>query len=424
MTLGALAVIAVFIIALALAANPMSRLPVTPPMLAVLVGLGMFGLGNEHISITLGSEEVLLLAEVTLIVLLFSDASRISPDSLRDTRSLPFRLLLVGLPLTAFAGTASIAWILTDLSWTQAGLVAAMLTPTDAALGQAVVSSPVVPARVRHALEVESGLNDGLIVPVVGVFIALVEGAELESNGAIALEAFGEVTIGLVVGAVGGFGFGKLATVALDRSMTSLPRMRLAALAALGATVGLAISGGGNGFIAAFVAGMALRLAAGERTEGWLSLPDNLGQLGAIVAFVVFGATMVGSSLGSLNWAVVLCALAMLTVVRMGPVAIALFGSGLQRPTIAFIGWFGPRGLASILFALTLSTEAMVDEREQLVSIVTITVLGSIFLHGVTAVPLSNRYGTWLRAHPAGDVLDEHREVPVQRTRPNLMTDT
>ncbi len=424
MTLGALVIIAGFVLVVALAGRQLEHLPITPPMLAVGVGLAISLVGHDEVAVTLGSEEVLLLAEITLIVLLFSDASRISPMSLRDTGSLPLRMLLIGLPLAALLGAVATSLILSDLTWAEAGLVAAILTPTDAAVGQAVVSSPSVPARVRHALEVESGLNDGLIVPVIGVFIVLVEGARLESSAALLGEAVGEIVIGAVVGAVGGYGFAKVSQLAIDREFTAVSSMRLATLSALAATVGLAVSLGGNGFIAAFLAGIALRLAAGVRCDSWLSLPENLGQLGALVAFVVFGATMVEPAIEALSWSMVLVAVVLLTLARMAPVAMALWGSGVQRPTTAFIGWFGPRGLASILFALVLTTESMAAETQELVSIISVVVLASIMLHGATAAPFSKRYGAWLEAHPSTADLSEHHEVPEQRPRPTFTNES
>ena len=424
MTLGALALIAGFIVAVALAGDVLARLPLTPPMLAVSLGLAISAADNQHVSITLGSEEVLLIAEVTLIVLLFSDASRISLPSLRETGSLPFRLLLIGLPLAAAAGIVATGTILSSLTWAEAALVAAILTPTDAAVGQAVVSSPAVPGRIRHALDVESGLNDGLIVPVIGLMIALVVGAELESSGSIAAEALSEIGLGALVGVVGGYGFGRLGRWMLDTGKTGPSRLRLATLAALASTVGLAIAVGGNGFIAAFVAGIALRTATGELCDTWLSLPENVGQLGAIVAFVMFGATMVEPALGALTWPIVATAAVLLTVARMVPVTIALLGSDLRPPTVAFIGWFGPRGLASMLFALALTHEEGLDGSEQLITVITITVLASIFLHGMTAVPLARRYGAWLESHPATSELCENFDAPAQRPRASLMSES
>ena len=417
MTLGAFAIVAVFILALSLGGSVIDRSPITPPMLSVAVGLSIALVGGSGVAFTLEGEEVLLIAEVTLILLLFTDATRISSTSLKETGSLPIRLLLVGLPLTALLGIAATSLILTDLTWTQAGLVALIVTPTDAALGQAVVSNPAVPARIRHALEVESGLNDGMVVPAIGIFLALVERAELGSRGEIAFDALGEIVIGAAIGALGGWLFGTLGIRALSSGFTDVSRMRMATLAGSAATVGGAIALGGNGFIAAFCAGLALRASSKQRCDSWTSLPENLGQLGTIVAFVAFGATMVKPALEALTWRIGLTALVLLTICRMLPVAIALIGSKLQWVTVAFIGWFGPRGLASILFALILTSETSIEESEVLASVITVVILCSVILHGLSAGPFANRYGQWLSAHPKKSAMPEHDEVPEQRPR-------
>lgn len=421
MTLGAFALVALFVLGLSLASSRLDRLPVTGPMLSVAFGLAIAWSGSSKVAFTLGSEDVLLLAEVTLILLLFTDASRISAMSLRETGSLPGRLLLIGLPLAAVAGVAATGLILKDLTWTQAGLVALILTPTDAALGQAVVSNPAVPARIRHALEVESGLNDGLVVPAIGIFLVLVERAELGSRSEMAIEAIGEIGIGAVVGAIGGMVFGRLGLRALAKGTTEISRMRMATLAGAAATVGAALALGGNGFIAAFCAGLALRASSGKRCDSWMSLPENLGQLGTIVAFVAFGATMVRPAIEALTWQVAVCAVVLLTVARMVPVAVALAGSGLRWVTVAFMGWFGPRGLASILFALILTTETMVDGSDELVSVIAVVILASVVLHGISAGPLANRYGRWLAAHPVQHDMPENHEAMPQRARPSMM---
>lgn len=391
MTVAAVLVLATCVVAVSLVSDRLRQLPISAPMIAVAAGAFLGRSGVDLVDLELGGHEVLLLAEVTLALLLFSDAARIDPGGLRSVVAIPARLLGVGLPLTVGLGTLVTAALLTDLSWAEAFLVAAILTPTDAALGQAVVESPQVPERVRESLEVESGLNDGLVVPLVAVGISLVADDEVEGVGSLVAEALVEIALGVGVGLVGAVAIGRLVQISLARRWTSMASVHLAILGGLCLLVVGAGELGGNGFVAAFVGGIALRASVGQAAEEWIGLTRDLGGLGAIVAFSVFGATMVGPSLEAVTPLVLVCAVGTLTVGRMMPVAIALWGNGLERREVAFIGWFGPRGLASVLFGLLLVTEADMALADDLFAVVVVVVLASVVLHGMTAAPLSER---------------------------------
>lgn len=412
MSLAALLVIAGCVLVAGLTSKRLESLPVTAPMLAVTLGILVGRDGFDLVAIELGGETVVLLAEATLALLLFSDASKIDHVMVRRFAQLPARLLLIALPMTIIGGAFVTSLLLTDLTWQEAALVAAMVAPTDAALGQAVVMNPRVPHRIRETLDIESGLNDGLVVPVFATLVLLVEGHEIDGPSTLVGTALGGIAIGALVGSVVGWVGGRLCTQSRSRGGATDGSIRLATIAVLAVVFATAVQLGGNGLIAAFVGGLAYRAGAGASAPQSAELTEDLGQLGAQAAFVIFGAMLVGPSLGVITVPVVICAVASLTVGRMVPTAIALIGTRLRAVTVAFIGWFGPRGLASVLFGLLLVTEADMDEGSELFAIVTLVVLGSVYLHGITAAPLARRYGEWHATHPERDEMSE--SLPAQ----------
>jgi len=417
--------LAIFAVVLAVVAAGRQRLrvlPVTGPMIYVAAGalLGPEVAGLLHVD--LDEESIVVLAEVTLALVLFSDASRIDIRAPEFSFNLPARLLLIGLPLTIALGTVFSRLILPELGWAAAALVATILAPTDAALGEAVVSNRSVPARVREALNVESGLNDGLVVPVFALFVALVIGRELDGPGSLVLEAVQEIIVGLLVGVATAVAAAFILKIATRHGLTDSTGRRLFGLAtALGAFT-LAGLLGGNGFLAAFACGLALRFQCGADGTEDSELAEEIGQVGAAAAFVIFGALLVPEAIEAATPAVWLCAIGALTVARMVPVAIALLGSGAKWPTVSFIGWFGPRGIASMLFGLLLATdqrEAMVSSlsnQPDLLPVVSLVVLASVVLHGLTAAPLASRYGRWIAEHPEADT-DMFENTPVAESR-------
>jgi sodium/hydrogen antiporter len=297
------------------------------------------------------------------------------------------------MPLTIGLGVAAGALLLTDIEFWEAAMVAAVLAPTDAALGKAVVSSSMVPARIRTALNVEAGLNDGLSVPFLALFLALaVEAADLSPRSwfAFAAEQIGYgAGIGLAVGLVGAW---LVARASRRELMTgSFHQLSMLALAVLAFV--LADHVGGNGFIAAFVGGLAaggVESFRGERRSDFL---EQEGELFSLAVFLLFGVASL-DLLAPVTWPIVAYAVLSLTVVRMVPVAIATVGSGLRAIDVAFLGWFGPRGLASIVLALTVAEEEPhLPALDVLLAAVTVTVLASVVLHGVSANPLARIYG-------------------------------
>jgi sodium/hydrogen antiporter len=362
--------------------------------------VGTEGLGWVDVSPNAGS--LRLLAEATLALVLFSDASRIDLRALRDGYAVPARLLGIGLPLTIVAGTLAAIVVLPDLALAEAVVLAIVLAATDAALGQAVVTDERLPSSIRQGLNVESGLNDGLCVPALVIALALVEtGADVLTGseaGRVIAESIGH---GILMGAVAGLAAAMVQRRAAPSHDEERAQWRwLLSPVAAALAFGLAAPLGGSGFIAAFVAGIVFGAVGGRARDTGQPLPaQDLGALLNAVTFVVFGAAFMQPLVERATWQVALYALLSLTVVRMVPVAIATLGTRSSPATIAYLGWFGPRGLASIVFAV-LVVEADVPQATTIVDATALTVIASIVLHGLSAGPLTDRYARRLRRRP------------------------
>lgn len=394
--MSGLAVIAIVFVAYAVLASRLDRWWITAPMVFVAAGviLGPHALGILPFS--LSNEVVLTITELTLGLLLFADASTIRLRDVRGDESLPGRLLFIGLPLTVIAGAVAAHFLLPGVGWVLAALISTILAPTDAALGLAVVTNRVVPARIRRALNVESGLNDGIATPFVTLFIAVAaadEGLSLHDWG---LDALKQIGLAIVAAAAVGIVGGKLLSWATDRGWTSAVSEQIAILAlALLAFEG-SVAIGGNGFVAAFGAGIAFGAATrGKRLGPAGAFTETLGLAASFLVWSIFGALFVGQIFTrSLSARPILYAAVSLTVIRMAPVAIALIGTKLRPATVAFMGWFGPRGLASVVFTLiALEDFEHSSTGETLVETATWTILLSVLLHGLSASPLARRYG-------------------------------
>lgn len=401
-----LAVIGAVIAVVSLFRERLRSLPLTTPMLFVAAGMVLAPevLGLAIFDDGLEDETIALVAEVTLALLLFSDAARIDTRNDSTSFALPARLLGIGLPLTVAFGTLVTALLLTDLSWAEAALIAAILAPTDAALGEAVVANPAVPVKIRQALNVESGLNDGLVVPVIAVFSALAAESELESAGELVSEAFLEIGIALIVGAFIAWLFWVVVPFATQRGWSDAEGFRIVALGAGVMSFAGSLALGGNGFVAAFVCGLLARRLMGPKVTDHAEFAEDVSQVGAAAVFLIFGGVMVWPALELVSPAILLCAIGTLTIGRMLPVAIAMIGTGLMRQTVTFLGWFGPRGLASMLFGLLLVSDSEVDRPDELFAIISLVVLSSVVLHGMTASPGARRYGAWY----ASSIEDDH----------------
>ncbi len=385
-----LLLVSVLLLAFGAISERLKRTALTPPMVFVGVGLavgaGLFGSFGSYD----GFELTRLLSELTLIIVLFTDASRIRFRELKEGYQLPLRLLAVGMPLGVGFGAVLAIGLFPELSIWSACVLAAILVPTDAALGQAVVSSKSVPAKIRQALNVESGLNDGLALPIVLVFAAL---ANMHGDPVASWLWFTakQLTLGPLVGAFVGFAGGRLVVLSVDRHWMEHSFEQLSALALAFLAFLLAELVGGNGFIAAFVAGITVGNTAGRVGPVLEEFAETEGQLLSLLTFLCFGAHLAWPLLADVSGTMVLYGVLSLTLIRMVPVSLSLIGSRLQFFTHLFLGWFGPRGLASILFAFLVLEEG-VPGRDHILLVVVITVLMSVYAHGVTAWPASKAY--------------------------------
>ena len=386
---------AVLVFAFGLFSKLADKSPITAPMVFVGVGILASPLGLNLFEVKIDSEAVQVIAEVTLMLILFTDASTINLRSLAQEYKVPLRLLGIGLPLTMVLGIFVALPLFGEMSVWLIALMAFILSPTDAALGQAVVTSDKVPGDVRDSIGVESGLNDGIALPPIMACMAAVSaaaGTQLDVSywaGFAAKQiAFGPVA-GALVGLLGG--------TLIDRSVRhgwmspTFQRLASVALAILSYSVGEML--GGNGFIAAFFGGLMLGVRTQTVRERIHEFGDAEGQQLCLFVFLIFGMVLVPAVTQYWDGKALLYAILSLTVIRMLPVAISLTGTKMDLPTIGFIGWFGPRGIASVLYMLILIGEIGSKGHERMLSVIVLTVLISVFIHGLSAVPLSGLYG-------------------------------
>ena len=396
-----LATIALAVLGVAAVSGRLSGGPVTATMLFVGVGILAGPRILDTVDVPSYGAVVRTLAEGTLTLVLFADASRINMPALRRGYGLPVRLLGIGLPLTIAAGALAAVVVLPDLSLSEALVLAVLLAPTDAALGQAVVTEPRLPIRVRQGLNVESGLNDGICVPLLLIVLAHADvQAHAESSQRAVTVVLEAVGYGLLGGLVAGAAAALVVTVAARRGLVTPSWLQIVPVAAAALAYGIATPLEGSGFIAAFVAGLTFRSLLGRDPGPIAQFNEQLGELLNGVTFLTFGAVLLGPALADLSWRVALYAVLSLTAVRMVPVALALLGTGARRPTAAFIGWFGPRGLASIVFAVLIVEESTLAHQSTMLLATYATVGLSVFLHGLSAAPLARRYARWYEAHP------------------------
>ncbi len=375
---------------------------ITAPMIFVAAGLLLSPEGFDIISLNASSDLILVFAEIALVLVLFSDAARIDFRILKGNSELPARLLILGLPLTIFAGAVVAISLFTTIALPEAALIGAILAPTDAGLGQAIVNSEKIPGRIRQALNVESGLNDGGAIPFFAFFLILAQAEAITLTASswilFALEQIGfGILMGAIVGLLGGF----LVNLAIrNRLMTG--RFRWIGFLALALISFIAAdSVGGSGFIAAFVGGMATTVTGKGVGESMIEFTETGGQILSLGVFFIFGI-IAASLLTGFDGLVILYAVLSLTIIRMVPVAVSLVGTRLSRSTVGFIGWFGPRGLASIVLMLIAIDEAPDLPGIHTISVVvTTTILISVFVHGISAAPAIERYEKKVEQLPA-----------------------
>lgn len=415
MTIDYFLVLGAIFFGFALLSRRIEGAPITPPMLFTGAGLAIaYSLQAMGSSESVITESALhTVAELTLVLILAADASRISLKSLVRFRSIPVRLLLLSLPLTIALGAAAGMLILPDIIWVEAALIAAILAPTDAALGASVLAEKSIPLRIRQSLNVESGLNDGISLPAVLFFACFLnlthQSGEVNWLAFLALQ----LTLGPLVGVFVGWVGGQLIGVAASRNWITPNYQGVAAMALALVAFAAAEQVGGNGLIAAFVCGLIYGNLRVEYSHFLHEFTETESEVLSQLTFLLFGLAILPHALEHVTPNMILYGLASLTIVRMVPVAISMTGLKLHPPTLGFLGWFGPRGLASLLFALLVLEDLGVESAELIETIVAMTVLMSILLHGLSAGYLSRAYGRWA-AKATGEACPENAEPDAQ----------
>jgi len=396
--------IGVVVVLFALAADRLGRSVITGPMVFTAIGLAIGPKGADLVDLYLDTDTVELLLTTALAVVLFVDATHINVRALRGGATTPARLLLIGFPAMLVVGFATGIAVFPTLSLVAVAAIATILAPTDAALGQAVISNPAVPLGIRQSLSVESGLNDGLALPVLFTVLTIGQAEEADQPARVLVEHLAEeLGYGLLAGAVVG-----VLTVWAIRGADRLDLapspsvVGLASFGALAVTAGLAEVLGGSLMIGAFVAGIVVGPTLSPRGPDAFVFGENLAEVLTMVSFIVFGGVILSSELDTLTWQIALYAALTLAVLRPLTILLATVDGGDRPATIAFLGWFGPRGLASILFVATITGDAPdFPDLSTITSVMTWTVLLSIIAHGLTAWPWSNRYAGYCEQNPS-----------------------
>jgi NhaP-type Na+/H+ or K+/H+ antiporter len=393
-----LAIVAATVASWSLIGARLQRFYISAPIAFVFVGLVVAYRPLNLVDVSVGSTQLRTLAELTLAVLLFSDAARVNLRELRRDAGVPARLLVIGLPLTIVFGTMLAAALFAGLNIWVAAVIAAAVAPTDAALGAQVVQDQRVPGRVRRALNVESGLNDGIATPFVSFFVAAAASELVAHPATSAAGAIGDLAIGALTGVAVGLGAAALMRFVRRTGWSADSYRGISVLAFALVAYALALELHANGFVAAFVAGLAFgsTFEADDR-DATIEFDAQVGELLSWVIWFLFGAVMT-TALGTTTWQTVMFAIGALTVVRIVSVAIALAGTRVHGLTVLFVGWFGPRGLASIVFGLIAYDALGGHDGDVVLATVTLTVLFSLVAHGLSASPLSRRYGARLAA--------------------------
>jgi NhaP-type Na+/H+ or K+/H+ antiporter len=389
-----LAVLALFIFSYSLVAGRVERAAASGPIVFVIAGLLMGPLGLGWFDGSVSNTGLRVLADLTLALILFIDAANADLGVLKRQFRLPSRMLLFGLPGVIFLGTLTAALLFDTLSLFEAAILGTMLAATDAALGKAVVTNKAVPTQVREGLNIESGLNDGLCVPILFVFIALAIGSGAEGGSTtFALKLVAEeLGIGLVVG----LGLTAIGTWAFrwcrDKGWVTDIWKQVTVVALAIACFSVAQSLHGSGYIAAFTGGLLFGFKARDATHRLVLAAEGTGETLALMTWFVFGAAVIGQSVEYFTWEMLVYALLSLTVIRMLPIYLSLSGTGESASSKLFLGWFGPRGLASIVFAIIVINKG-VPEGKFIAMVVVLTVFLSLVAHGVSANPLARLLG-------------------------------
>lgn len=385
------AILAAFAFLYSIVAGRIERTPITGPIVFMAFGFlaGPFGVGWLELEPT--NQELRMLADFTLALILFIDAANADTSVFKTSTIIPRRMLLFGLPGVIGLGFVAGMLLFEELGIFEVAILATMLAATDAALGKGVISNKAVPSRIREGLNVESGLNDGLCVPVLFLFIALAEASGVEADST--LLAFKLVAREIGIGLAVGLGITAIAVwltrMCVKRGWVTEIWVQLPVIMLAITCFTTAQSLHGSGYIAAFVGGILFGLLAKESTHKLVLAAEGMGETLAMMTWIIFGAAIIGQSYEYFSWRVVLYALLSLTVIRMLPIFLSLTGSGEKADSKLFLAWFGPRGLASIVFAIIVLNTNL-PGTNLMAMVVVCTVFLSAIVHGLTANPLAS----------------------------------
>ncbi len=389
-----LAILALFVFCYSLVAGRLERAAASGPMVFVITGLLLGPLGLGWFDGDSSSVQLRVLADLTLALVLFTDASNADYKILKQNFRLPLRMLLLGLPGAIVLGTIVGAFLFDALTLYEAAILATILAATDAALGKAVISNKAVPPEIREGLNIESGLNDGMCVPILFVLIALAVGSNTEGTTTmLALELVAEelgigLAVGLTLSAVGTW----MLRWCLKQGWVTEVWKQITVVGLAIACFSVAQSLEGSGYIAAFSGGFLFGFQEKKSTHKLVLAAEGISETLALMTWMLFGALVIGKAVNFFTWEMVLYALLSLTLVRMLPIFLSLTGTGESTTSKLFLGWFGPRGLASLVFAIIVINEK-VPGAELIAMVVVTTVFTSLMAHGISANPLAKRMG-------------------------------
>ncbi len=390
-----LLIIMICAVAYAMFAKRLSSTVVTAPMIFLSLGYLLSSSGMMHQE---HAEELLhIVAEVALIILLFVDASQTDFAALRKQHLWPQRMLLIGLPLSVFIGTLVAMVLYPGWSILAVALLAAILAPTDAALGQAVVSNQAVPIEERRTLTVESGLNDGLALPIVLFFACTLATLEGEHESNFLIFTAQQLILGPLVGGLIGWLGAKAMVSAADKGFTEPLYEGVAAIALAIAAYVAASMAGGNGFIAAFAGGLAFGHILKDRVKYVYEFAESEGQILIWASFLLLGLALLPEALHQLDLPMLLLILISLFLVRPLAIWLSLIGTDTKPVTRLFFGWFGPRGLATALFALLIVGDINLAYADAVLAVAINAVWISALLHGISAAPGAQWYARRVR---------------------------
>ena len=364
------------------------------PMLYTLFGLAIAVIFSDRIQLNHESPVVEFIAELTLVLVLAADSSRMKLRNLWRYHNLPLRMLLIAIPLTFVMGTLVGSFIFDDLTIWVLAILAVTLAPIDPSLAESAVENPKVPSRIRQALNVEGGMDDGITLPFLLLFISLELSSEIGGSSEVFLGfAVKHIVFGILAGIIMGYLGSKFISWGKNSGWMSSQFQKLSWIALVLLAYGVAEAVEGNGLIAAFLFGVISgNRVDSEESERLYRYAEVENTFLMMLTFIFFGAVMLYPALEHIDLATIIYAILSLTLVRMLPVAISLIGTKLRRESVLYLGWFGPRGLASILYVFTIFGAESITGQETVFNVVMITIFFSVFAHGISAAPLTNWY--------------------------------